>query len=157
MRNSRLHTLVITRQRGFTLIEIMVVVIIIGLLASVAVPTVIDKLDQARVEKAKADFKSIQTALKLYRIDNFMYPTSEQGLEALVTKPSLAPIPRNWKSSGYVDQLQQDPWGRAYLYVSPGEGHDYDIYTLGADGVSGGEGTAADLSIWQAESKTESQ
>jgi general secretion pathway protein G len=156
MRSSRIHSLgAKALQAGFTLIEIMVVVIIIGLLASVAVPTVIDKLDQARVEKAKADFKSLQTALKLYRIDNFVYPTSEQGLEALVTKPSLAPVPRNWKTSGYVDQLQQDPWGRPYLYVSPGEGHDYDIYTLGADGVSGGDGAAADLSIWQAVEKSE--
>jgi general secretion pathway protein G len=156
MRNVKLHTLgVQARQAGFTLIEIMVVVIIIGLLASVAVPTVIDKLDQARVEKAKADFKSLQTALKLYRIDNFVYPTSEQGLKALVAKPSLAPVPRNWKTNGYLDQLQVDPWGRDYLYMSPGEGHEYDIYTLGADGVSGGEGTAADLSIWQAAEKTE--
>jgi general secretion pathway protein G len=156
MRNSRLHSFgAQARQAGFTLIEIMVVVIIIGLLASVAVPTVIDKLDQARVEKAKADFKSLQTALKLYRIDNFVFPTSEQGLEALVTKPSLAPVPRNWKTSGYLDQLQQDPWGRDYLYASPGEGHEYDIYTLGADGVSGGEGTAADMSIWDKQAKSE--
>lgn len=157
MRNSRLHSLLgaQSRQKGFTLIEIMVVVIIIGLLASIAVPTVLDRVDESRVQKAKADFKSLQTALKLYRIDNFVYPTSEQGLEALVTKPSLAPVPRNWKSSGYIDQLQQDPWGRPYLYVSPGEGHDYDIYTLGADGVSGGADAAADLSIWQAAEKTE--
>ncbi len=156
MRNSRLHSSgAQARQSGFTLIEIMVVVIIIGLLASVAVPTVLDRVDESRVQKAKADFKALQTALKLYRIDNFVYPTSEQGLEALVTKPSLAPVPRNWKSSGYIDQLQLDPWGRAYLYVSPGEGHDYDIYTLGADGVSGGADAAADLSIWQAAEKTE--
>lgn len=156
MHISRLHSLgAQARQRGFTLIEIMVVVIIIGLLASVAVPTVLDRVDESRVQKAKADFKALQTALKLYRIDNFVYPTSEQGLEALVSKPSLAPVPRNWKSSGYIDQLQLDPWGRAYLYVSPGEGHDYDIYTLGADGVSGGADAAADLSIWQAAEKTE--
>lgn len=149
MRSSKLQTMAaITRQGGFTLIEIMVVVIIIGLLASVAVPTVIDKLDQAQVEKAKSDFKALQTALKLYRIDNFVYPTTEQGLDALVSKPSIAPVPRNWKSSGYIDKLQQDPWGRNYLYASPAEGHEYDIYSLGADGVTGGEGTAADMSIW---------
>jgi len=157
MRNSRVNTLAAkARQGGFTLIEIMVVVIIIGLLASVAVPTVMDRVDESRVQKAKADFKSLQTALKLYRIDNFVYPTTEQGLEALVTKPSIAPVPRNWKTSGYIDQLQLDPWGRAYLYSSPGEnGKEYDIYTLGADGVSGGEDSAADMSIWSQAEKTE--
>ena len=156
MRNSRVNTLAAkARQSGFTLIEIMVVVIIIGLLASVAVPTVMDRVDESRIQKAKADFKALQTALKLYRIDNFVYPTTEQGLEALVSKPSIAPVPRNWKSSGYIDQLQLDPWGRAYLYASPGEGHEYDIYTLGADGVSGGEDAAADLSIWTQAEKTE--
>lgn len=157
MRNSKLHSLASqARQSGFTLIEIMVVVIIIGLLASVAVPTVMDRVDESRIQKAKADFKALQTALKLYRIDNFVYPTTEQGLEALVSKPSIAPVPRNWKSSGYIDQLQLDPWGRAYLYSSPGEnGKDYDIYTLGADGVSGGDEAAADMSIWQQAEKTE--
>jgi len=138
----------LSRQAGFSLIEIMVVVIIIGLLASIVAPAVLDRADEARIQKVQADFKSIQTALKLYRIDNFVYPTSEQGLEALVTKPSIAPIPRNWKSSGYIETLQQDPWGRPYLYLSPGEAHEYDIYTLGADGISGGEGPNADINIW---------
>ena len=142
-------------QSGFSLIEIMVVVIIIGLLASIIGPAVLDRADEARLKKVQADFKSIQTALKLYRIDNFIYPSTEQGLEALVTKPSLAPVPRNWKNGGYVEQLQQDPWGRAYLYMSPGEGHEYDIYTLGADGVSGGEGQAADISVWQQPDKAQ--
>ncbi|RYZ85601.1 MAG: type II secretion system protein GspG [Moraxellaceae bacterium] len=145
----------VSRQSGFTLIEIMVVVIIIGLLASVAVPTVLDRMEQARTQKAKADFKSLQTALKLYRIDNFTYPTSDQGLDALVHKPSLAPVPRNWKNGGYLDQMQMDPWDRPYLYMSPGEGHDYDIYTLGADGVSGGDGPNTDLSIWDQVEKAE--
>jgi general secretion pathway protein G len=144
------------RQSGFTLIEIMVVVIIIGLMASFAVPAVLDRVDESRIQKARADFKGLQTALKLYKIDNFIYPTGEQGLEALATKPSLAPVPRNWKSSGYVEQLQMDPWGRPYLYMSPAEsGREYDIYTLGADGVTGGEGPAADLSVWTQAEKTE--
>ncbi len=135
-------------QRGFTLIEIMVVVLIIGLLAGVAVPIVMDRLDQANVQKVRADFKSLQTALKLYRIDNFNYPSTEQGLEALVSKPTTAPIPRNYKSNGYLENLPKDPWGGSYQYMSPGEGHEYDIYSLGADGVNGGVDQNADLSIW---------
>ena len=135
-------------QAGFTLVEIMVVVIIIGLLAGIVVPNVMDNLDKANVQKARADFSSLQTALKLYRIDNFNYPTTEQGLEALVSKSSIAPVPRNFKSSGYIDNLNKDPWGNEYQYMSPGEGHEYDIYSLGADGVSGGEGQNADVSVW---------
>ncbi len=136
------------RQQGFTLIEIMVVVIIIGMLAGIVVPNVMDSLDKASVKKARADFNSLKTALQLYRIDNFNYPSTEQGLEALVSKPSLAPTPRNWKEGGYIDSLQKDPWGNEYQYMSPGEGHEYDIYSLGADGISGGEGQNADLSVW---------
>jgi general secretion pathway protein G len=142
MMKTRMH------QAGFTLVEIMVVVIIIGLLAGIVVPNVMDNLDKANVQKARADFSSLQTALKLYRIDNFNYPTTEQGLEALVTKSSIAPVPRNFKASGYIDNLNKDPWGNEYQYMSPGEGHEYDIYSLGADGVSGGEGQNADVSVW---------
>lgn len=137
------------QQAGFTLVEIMVVVIIIGLLAGIVVPNVMDNLDKANVQKARADFSSLQTALKLYRIDNFNFPTTEQGLEALVTKTSIAPVPRNFKSSGYIDNLNKDPWGNDYQYMSPADdGKEYDIYSLGADGVSGGEGQNADISVW---------
>ena len=137
------------QQAGFTLVEIMVVVIIIGLLAGIVVPNVMDNLDKANVQKARADFSALQTALKLYRIDNFNYPTTEQGLEALVTKSSIAPVPRNFKSSGYIDNLNKDPWGNDYQYMSPADdGKEYDIYSLGADGVSGGEGQNADISVW---------
>jgi general secretion pathway protein G len=136
------------KQSGFTLVEIMVVVIIIGLLAGIVVPNVMDNLDKANIQKARADFSSIQTALKLYRIDNFNYPTTEQGLEALVTKPSLAPVPRNYKASGYLETITKDPWGNEYGYSSPADGKEYDIYSLGADGVTGGDGQNADLSVW---------
>lgn len=136
------------RQRGFSLVEILVVLVIMGLLVSIVAPNVMDRADSARIQKAQADFKAIQTALKLYRIDNYMYPTSEQGLEALVTRPAMAPVPRNWRNGGYLDSLPMDPWGRPYLYLSPGQSHEYDIYTLGADGVTGGEGQNADISVW---------
>lgn len=139
------------RQSGFSLIEIMVVVIIIGLLASIVAPQVLNRADEARIQKVKSDFKSIQTGLKMYRIDNYAYPTSEQGLEALVERPAIAPQPRNWDESGYLEQLPRDPWGNAYLYLSPGESQDYNIYTLGADGVSGGEDQNADISVWDEE------
>jgi general secretion pathway protein G len=136
------------RQSGFSLVEILVVLVIMGLLVSIVAPNVMDRADSARIQKVQADFKAIQTALKLYRIDNYMYPTSEQGLEAMVTRPTMAPVPRNWRNSGYLDSLPVDPWGRPYLYLSPGESHEYDIYTLGADGVTGGEGQNADISVW---------
>ncbi len=137
-------------QRGFSLIEIMVVVIIIGLLASIVAPAVLNRADDARIQKVHADFRNIQTALKLYRIDNFVYPSSEQGLEALVERPTIAPVPRNWRQGGYLEELPRDPWGNEYQYLSPGESREYDIYTLGADGVSGGDGQNADISVWDA-------
>ena len=135
-------------QGGFSLIEIMVVVIIIGLLASIVAPAVLDRADDARLQKVQADFKAIQTALKLYRIDNYVYPNSAQGLEALVSKPTVAPEPRNWKQGGYLDELPRDPWGEPYQYLSPADDREYDIYTRGADGVTGGEGQNADVSVW---------
>lgn len=137
-------------QAGFSLIEIMVVLVIIGLLVSIVAPNVLDQADEARVKKVYADFNSIQVALKMYKLDNFNYPTTEQGLEALVEKPTLDPQPRNWKKSGYLPQLPIDPWGNPYQYLSPPEfgTGDYDIYTLGADGLTGGEDQNADIGSW---------
>lgn len=140
-------------QTGFSLIEIMVVLVIIGLLVAIVAPNVLDRADDARLQKVQADFKNIETALKLYRLDNFSYPTTEQGLQALVEQPTMEPAPRNYKSGGYLEQLPLDPWGRPYLYLRPGEqsGGDYDIYTLGADGITGGEEQDADIGNWRIE------
>lgn len=137
-------------QRGFSLIEIMVVLVIIGLLVSIVAPNVLDQADKARVQKVQADFNAIQVALKMYKLDNFTYPSTEQGLEALVEKPSLDPIPKNWKKSGYLPNLPLDPWGNPYQYLSPPEfgTGDFDIYTLGADGLTGGEDENADIGTW---------
>jgi general secretion pathway protein G len=137
-------------QRGFSLVEILVVLVIMGLLISIVAPTVLNRADEARVQKAYADFKAIETALKIYRLDNYVYPTTEQGLEALVEASSLDPEPRNFKAGGYL-QLPLDPWGRPYLYLSPGEKGEIDIYTLGADGVAGGEDQNADVGNWPEE------
>tara|TARA_B110000503_G_scaffold13903_1_gene18983 strand:+ start:107982 stop:108416 length:435 start_codon:yes stop_codon:yes gene_type:complete len=136
---------------GFSLVEILVVLVIMGLLISVVAPTVLNRADEARVSKAQADFKSIETALKIYRLDNYAYPTTEQGLEALVEASTLSPEPRNFKQGGYLSELPIDPWERPYLYLSPGEHKEIDIYSLGADGLSGGEGQAADIGNWRAE------
>ena len=139
----------IRSQAGFSLIEILVVLVILGLLVSIVAPNVLNRADDARVQKAGADFKSIATALKIYRLDNYVYPSSEQGLVALVAKPTLPPQPRNWKQEGYLDEIPLDPWGRPYLYLSPGENGEVDIYTLGVDGLSGGEGQNADIGNWK--------
>ena len=137
-----------TKQTGFSLIEILVVLVIMGLLISVVAPTVLNSADDARIQKVQADFKSIETALKIYRLDNYVYPTTEQGLEALVTPSSLEPEPRNFKRGGYLSELPMDPWGRAYLYLSPGEYRATDRYSLGAAGLPGGEGQNADSGNW---------
>ena len=134
---------------GFTLVEILVVLVIMGLLISVVAPTVLNRADDARVQKAQADFKAIETALKIYRLDNYVYPTTEQGLQALVEASTLDPEPRNFKQGGYLEQLPVDPWGRPYLFLSPGDNGEVDIYTLGADGLSGGEGQNADIGNWK--------
>jgi general secretion pathway protein G len=137
-------------QSGFTLIEIMVVVVILGILAALVAPNVIRRIDDARVTKAQQDIRAYETALNLYRMDNFRYPTSEQGLEALVKQPTDPNI-RNWKQGGYIDGLKKDPWGADYLYIAPGTHGDFDLYTLGADGKPGGEGPDADIGNWSVE------
>lgn len=139
------------KAKGFSLVEILVVLVILGLLVSVVAPTVLNRADEARVQKVYADFANIETALKLYRLDNFVYPTTEQGLEALVEPSGLDPVPRNFKQGGYLDRTPMDPWGRPYLYLSPGENGEFDLYSLGADGLSGGEGQNADLGNWDAD------
>ncbi len=138
-----------SRGAGFSLVEILVVLVIMGLLISVVAPTVLNRADEARVQKVQADFKAIETALKIYRLDNYVYPTTEQGLEALVEPSTLDPEPRNFKEGGYLAEVPVDPWGRPYLYLSPGERGEVDIYTLGADGLSGGEGQNADIGNWR--------
>jgi len=135
-------------QRGFTLIEIMVVVVILGILAAIVVPNIIDRPDAARVAKARQDIRAVESALKLYRLDNFRYPSTEQGLAALVNKPTTQPEPRNWKSGGYLDRIPKDPWGDTYHYRSPGEHGEIDVYTLGRDGRPGGEESDADIGNW---------
>jgi general secretion pathway protein G len=135
-------------QRGFTLIEVMVVVIILGILAALVVPKIMDRPDTARVTKARHDIRAIQSALDLYRLDNFIYPSTDQGLEALVTRPAGTPEARNWKAGGYLDRTPVDPWGEPYLYLNPGEHGEIDLYSLGADSQPGGDGVNADIGSW---------
>jgi general secretion pathway protein G len=137
-------------QRGFTLIEIMVVVVILGLLAAVVVTQTVGKIDDARVAKAKQDIRELETALTLYRLDNFRYPTTEQGLDALVHRPA-DPALTHWKDGGYVKRMSKDPWDRPYVYESPGTHGDFDLYSLGADGQTGGEKNDADIGNWNLE------
>ena len=134
-------------QRGFTLIELMVVLVIIGVLAALIVPNVLDRADDARATAAKTDVTNLMQALKLYRLDNQRYPTAEQGLQALVAKPTGGPIPASWKP--YLDKLPNDPWGRAYQYLNPGIKGEIDVLSFGADGQAGGEGKNADVGSWQ--------
>src|SRR5690625_2388140 len=137
-------------QRGFSLIEIMVVVIIIGLLASIVAPAVLNRADDARIQKVHAAFRNIQTALKLYRIDNVVYPSSEQGLDALAAPPTIAPVPRNRRQGGDLEELPRHPRANEYQYLSPGGPRERDTYSLVADGVAGGDGQNADISVWDA-------
>lgn len=133
---------------GFSLLELMVVVVILSILALVIVPRVIDRPDQARAARALSDIAAIVAAVNLYRLDNFRYPTTEQGLEALVTRPTSEPQPQNWAGNGYMDRVPTDPWGRPYQYLQPGVHGDFDVFTYGADGVPGGTGADADLGSW---------
>jgi general secretion pathway protein G len=138
------------KQAGFTLIEIMVVVVIIGILAALVGPRLFGQVDRARIEAAKAEISTIENALKFYRLDNFAYPSTEQGIDALVTKPNDPNI-KNWNPGGYLERLPSDPWGNPYQYLNPGNQGEIDVYTLGADGAPGGEGLNADIGNWDLE------
>ncbi|MGL6071791.1 type II secretion system major pseudopilin GspG [Craterilacuibacter sp.] len=137
------------KQGGFTLIEIMVVIVILGILAALVVPKLMGRPDEARAVAAKQDINAMGQALKLYRLDNMRYPSTEQGLKALSEKPAAAPLPKNWKPGGYLERLPLDPWGNPYQYTSPGTHGEIDIWSLGADGEPGGEGADGDIGNWQ--------
>jgi general secretion pathway protein G len=134
-------------RRGFTLIELMVVLVIIGVLGALIVPNFLDRADEARVTAARTDVNNLMQALKLYRLDNQRYPSTEQGLEALIRKPTSGNIPPNWKP--YLDKLPADPWGRPYQFLNPGVKAEIDVFSFGADGQPGGEGKNADVGSWQ--------
>ena len=136
-------------QRGFTLIEIMVVVVIMGILAALVVPKLMGRTDDARIIAARQDIATVMQALKLYRLDNQRYPTTEQGLQALMTKPTTGPAADGWKSGGYIDKLPKDPWGNPYQYLSPGIHGEIDVFSYGADGQPGGAGNDADIGSWE--------
>jgi general secretion pathway protein G len=141
------------RETGFTLIELMVVIVILGILAMAIAPKIMGRPDEARQVKAQMDIASLETALKLYRLDNGIYPTTEQGLQALVQTPDKAPPARNWKKGGYLEKgkIPKDPWGNAFVYLSPGIRGDYDILSYGADGMPGGDGFDKDITNWETE------
>jgi len=134
--------------QGFTLIEVMVVVVILGILAAIVVPRVMDRPDDARITKVKHDIRALESALNLYRLDNFAYPTTNQGLQALVERPRTGPEPRNYRAGGYMDRLPRDPWGNEYQYLNPGTRGEIDIFSYGADGRRGGSGVNAEIGNW---------
>lgn len=136
--------------RGFTLIEIMVVIVILALLAALVGPKIIGRSDDARIADAKVQIRNLETALKLYKLDNGLFPTTEQGLAALVTKPAVGVIPKNYKNEGYLEskKIPKDPWSNDFVFISPGANGDYDLCSYGADGVKGGEGKSADICNW---------
>ncbi len=145
--SNRLHRLRRKAHRGFTLIELMVVLVIIGVLAALIVPNVLDRADDARVTAARTDVNNLVQALKLYKLDNQRYPTAQQGLQSLLTRPQTNPVPPNWKP--YLEKLPNDPWGRQYQYLNPGIKGEIDVMSFGADGTPGGEGKDADIGSWQ--------
>lgn len=136
------------RNQGFTLIEMMIVIVIMGILASLIVPKIMGRPDEARIIAAKQDIASVLQALKLYKLDNQRYPTTDQGLQALITRPTSPPNPSNWKSSGYLDKLPVDPWGNPYQYLFPGIHGEIDVFSWGVDGAAGGESNDADIGSW---------
>jgi len=142
-----------TKNSGFTLIEIMVVIVILGILAGLIVPRIMGRPEEARRTKAALTLRSLDSALKLYKLDNGVYPTTEQGLEALIDKPDTGTVPGNWREGGYLDstRVPKDPWGNDYVYIQPGEHGDYDLSSYGRDGEKGGEGDNADINLWELE------
>lgn len=136
------------KQGGFTLIEVMVVVMILGILAAIVVPRIVSRPEEAKIVKAKQDIARIEAALDLYRLDNGMYPTQQQGLQALVTKPTIPPAPSNWSTSGYVNRLPTDPWNNDYQYQNPGTHGEIDIYSFGPSGLEGSQGTETIIGNW---------
>jgi general secretion pathway protein G len=148
MKNAAQGRIFQSKARGFTLIEIMVVVVIMGILASLVVPKLISRTGESRVAAARVDISTVMQSLKLYKLDNQRYPTTEQGLQALVTKPTAGPAANGWKSGGYLDKLPNDPWGTPYKYLSPGIKGEIDVFSLGADGQPGGVGDDADIGSW---------
>lgn len=135
-------------QQGFTLLELMVVVVILGILGALVVPRIISRPDDARVMAARQDIASLMQAMRLYRLDTQSYPSTEQGLQALIVRPTGTPAPGNWKTGGYLERLPVDPWGTPYAYLNPGLYGEIDIFSFGSDGQSGGEGNAADIGSW---------